>query len=195
MIITLLGNPSIGKTSLLNNLIENKYNDVYIPTVCFDYKSYRHKNKTIKFFDLSGDLKYYELLVSYIKYANVCIICYDKSSIKSVAYWLNNIKDNNDKCRVYIIGTKYDNNYDIDTDELYTYINIWIRIYNYTFIGWCSSKLNLCKMFNDSSDKTITINDMIKYIIQDYISNFTIDNTKINNNVILNKNNKNEKCV
>ena len=187
MNITILGNSGVGKSCLLKRLINDTFTDKYYSTICFDYKIFRYNDKVLKIFDLSGDLKYYDLVSAYIKHNDICILCFDNYTIKSVSYWLGNIYNCNNKCKVFILETKCDTNICIDIKTLSHYFVLWENISPYIYLGRCSAKLD---NHIGLDNRNMSISDMFSHIID----NFTTDNTKINNDIIINKTKTKEKC-
>ena len=82
--VVLVGDVSVGKTSIMNRFFENKYAETYDPTIGVDYhlKELNYKNKIIKlqFWDSAGQEKYRSLIPSYVRGASLIFIVFDLSS-------------------------------------------------------------------------------------------------------------------
>ena len=82
--IVFIGDVSVGKTSIMNRIVENKFRDIYEPSIGVDFstKIIKHKGKTIKLqiWDSAGQERYKGLIPSYIKGASLVYVVYDINS-------------------------------------------------------------------------------------------------------------------
>lgn len=82
--IVFVGDVSVGKTSIMNRFIENKFSDTYDPSIGVDFhaKSIIFYEEQIKlnFWDSAGQEKYRSLIPAYVKGASIIFIIFDKSS-------------------------------------------------------------------------------------------------------------------
>ena len=88
--LILIGDTSVGKTSLLNRFTERSFHHFYNPTIGIDFrvKSIKINNKLIKLqiWDTSGNERFQAITSLYYKNADGFIIVYDTtnpSSLKS----------------------------------------------------------------------------------------------------------------
>ena len=84
--IVLVGDVSVGKTSLILQITDNKFKEEYVPSVGVDFfsKTIRYKDKQLKLqiWDSAGQEKYRSLIPSYIRSSSIVYLVYDISSTK-----------------------------------------------------------------------------------------------------------------
>ena len=115
--ILILGDSSVGKTSLLLQFCDEKYDPETLTTVGIDYKKkfvMRHGQKIqLQLCDTAGQERFRSLAKNFYKNCDGIIIVYDISKSKtfeSIKTWINSIKDNidMDKIGLVIVGNKID---------------------------------------------------------------------------------------
>lgn len=83
--IVFIGDISVGKTSMIYRLLENKFKENYEPSIGVDFcsKSIRYKGKNIKLqiWDSAGQERYKSLIPNYVRGSSIIFIVYDISSI------------------------------------------------------------------------------------------------------------------
>ena len=114
----MLGDPAVGKTSLLNVNIEDSYLDRHLPTIGVEYRTFIEKAKTgdiVKFqvWDTSGEENFRSITKTYYRGTIASIIVFsfdDKSSFYSVEYWLNEVRKNCSSLNhsIILVGNKCD---------------------------------------------------------------------------------------
>ena len=124
----LVGNSTIGKTTLFKKLSKDVFNENNVSTIGMDKKTLEYeiniqengkevkKNIKISLYDTAGQERYLSSTKSYFKRANGVILLYSIIDIKSfnnLPKWLNEIKevldnDERNKYLIFLIGTKYD---------------------------------------------------------------------------------------
>lgn len=86
--IVFIGDVSVGKTSMMNRIVENKFKEYYEPSIGVDFstKIIKHKGKSIKLqiWDSAGQERYRGLIPSYIKGASLIFVVYDINSKKII---------------------------------------------------------------------------------------------------------------
>jgi small GTP-binding protein len=124
--ILILGDLNVGKTSFINNLIYDKFNNFEASTigVNLNFKNYKinDDNINICFIDPSGSSRFSFLNEAYIKDINIVFYLFDLSNPNS----FNNIQDkidifnklNNIKSYEYLIGSKSDKTSNIDKNDI-----------------------------------------------------------------------------
>ena len=100
----LVGESSVGKSSLLNRFIYDSFKQDFVPTMIGSYSSkevlFEEENRNIKFeiWDTAGQEKFRALAKVFYKNAAVCILVFDitrKSSFDALKnYWAKEIKEN-----------------------------------------------------------------------------------------------------
>lgn len=82
--IVILGDVSVGKTSLISRIVDNKFNEKYEPSIGVDFASkniiYREKSFKTQIWDTAGQEKYRSLIPSYIRGSNIIVIVFDLTS-------------------------------------------------------------------------------------------------------------------
>jgi small GTP-binding protein len=100
--IVLIGESHIGKTSIINYFIENKFNPNIIASIgCSNIiKKYSIGEKEIAFniWDTAGQERFRSISKTFYKGADVAILVYDISSLNSYFelknYWYKEVKEN-----------------------------------------------------------------------------------------------------
>ena len=116
--VVMLGDPAVGKTSLLNINIENSYLDRHLPTIGVEYRTFIEKAKTgdtVKFqvWDTSGEENFRSITKTYYRGTIASIIVFsfdDKASFYSVEYWLEEVRKNCSSLNhsIILVGNKCD---------------------------------------------------------------------------------------
>ena len=114
--VLLVGNSSVGKSSLLLRFVDNQWNDLFVPTIGVDFKirTMEIDNKNVKFqiWDTAGQERFKNITASYYRGAHGIFVVYDISdteSFKNINNWLIEIEKNANK-NVYkiLVGNKCD---------------------------------------------------------------------------------------
>ena len=117
--VLLLGNTTVGKTSLIIKYIKNEFSFNYLQTLGLDFKQKIFKMKNgkdirLRIFDTAGQERFKSVSFSFIKKANGIILLYDignKNSFEALDSWMESIKDNADKkIPIILVGNKCDIN-------------------------------------------------------------------------------------
>ena len=117
--VILLGNTTVGKTSLIIKYIKNELSFNYLQTLGLDFKQKIFKMKNgkdirLRIFDTAGQERFKSVSFSFIKKANGIILLYDignKNSFEALDSWMESIKDNADKkIPIILVGNKCDIN-------------------------------------------------------------------------------------
>ena len=114
--IILLGDSSVGKTTIFQRFIDNHLEKNSSATVGVEFKlknyNYHNKNYSIQVFDTAGQERFRSITQAYYKMGQGFFIIFDISnedSLKSVPYWIDSIYDkvieNNN---IIILGNKSD---------------------------------------------------------------------------------------
>lgn len=112
--IILTGDIAVGKTSIINALLNSKFNDEYEPSIGVDFfsKTMNYKGKQIKLqiWDSAGQEKFRSLIPNYIRGASIIFLVYDITKKETFAHlpdwikFINNIENTN----IIIVGNKID---------------------------------------------------------------------------------------
>ena len=120
--ILLIGDSSVGKTSLIQRYVNGIFKDerdVYLPTVGLDfytkYEIINNMNVEVRLWDTAGQERFKSLTPNYFKNAEGVIITYDitsSQSFENLKFWINSIKTNlgekNIIIPIIIVGNKLD---------------------------------------------------------------------------------------
>ena len=121
--IITLGDSGVGKTSIINRYITNKFEDNMTSSIGlnFSYKEIHFNNKDkiiLKLVDTAGQEKYRSLTKSYYKNTDAVLFVFsmnDKDSFDSIRFWIDLFKYNNTKdAPKYLVGNKNDLEINID---------------------------------------------------------------------------------
>ena len=114
--VLLIGNSSVGKSSLLLRFVDNQWNDLFVPTIGVDFKirtmEIDNKNVKLQIWDTAGQERFKNITASYYRGAHGIFVVYDISdteSFKNINNWLIEIEKNANK-NVYkiLVGNKCD---------------------------------------------------------------------------------------
>ena len=121
--VIFIGDANTGKTSILNRIIDNPFNDTYEVSIGIDFMSknirFRGQNIKIQIWDSAGQEKYKGLIPSYVRNSSIVFIVYDinnRSSFDNVSNWINFVK-NIEKTTMVLCGNKIDLNREVETKE------------------------------------------------------------------------------
>mmetsp|Transcript_671 Transcript_671/g.908 ORF Transcript_671/g.908 Transcript_671/m.908 type:complete len:202 (-) Transcript_671:70-675(-) len=113
--VAMVGDPQIGKTSLMVKYVEGKFNEDYIQTlgVNFMEKTIELKNAEITFsiWDLGGQREYMEMMPLVCNEATALLFMFDLSrpaTLASVRQWYMEARKLNKRAIPFLIGTKFD---------------------------------------------------------------------------------------
>jgi len=130
--IILLGESSVGKTSILNRFIGNQFSETYKCTVSVELKIKSilldpYTSAELKIWDTCGEEKYQSVTRQFYNGTNGIILLYDLSDINSfnsLNKWLKEIRNFAPKNAVVIIvGNKVDLDRKVSHDDAITFAN------------------------------------------------------------------------
>ena len=112
--LILIGDVAVGKTSIINSLLGQKFSDEYEPSIGVDFfsKTISYKGKPIKLqiWDSAGQEKFKSLIPNYIRGASLVILVYDisnKKSFDNLNSWIEFV-NNYENAKIVICGNKID---------------------------------------------------------------------------------------
>jgi small GTP-binding protein len=116
--VIIIGDPAVGKTSLLRRIIDNTFSPKYCSSlgVDFAFKELTVEDTKIKLqiWDTAGQEKYRSLITTYYKLTNGIIIVFDLNDMNSfeniINNWLSHITSylQEDSTKMLILGNKLD---------------------------------------------------------------------------------------
>ena len=112
--IIFVGDAATGKTSIINRIIDNPFNEIYEISIGIDFMSknirFRGQNTKIQIWDSAGQEKYKGLIPSYIRNSSLVFLVYDvsrKESFDNIINWINFVR-NIEKTIMVLCGNKID---------------------------------------------------------------------------------------
>ena len=122
--IIFIGDVNVGKTTIINRIQGNDFEERYDATIGIDFclKIIKHNNNEIKLqmWDTAGQEKYRGLIPSYIRNSSMIILVYDvtsKKSFENIPKWIDFIQSI-EKTKMVICGNKIDLNNRVITDDM-----------------------------------------------------------------------------
>ena len=114
--IIVLGDPGVGKSSLLGRATKNIFNAEYQTTVGFEFLSFTEKigekNVKLQIWDTCGQETYKSLISNFYRNASLAMLIYSidsRESFNNIIKWLKEIKlQSNPDIKVVLIGNKAD---------------------------------------------------------------------------------------
>ena len=117
--ILLIGDSSVGKTSLIQRYANGIFKEEYLATVGLDYYTKQEMinniNVLVKLWDTEGQERFKALTPNYFRNAEGVVLAYDvtnSESFENLKFWINSIKSNLGEKNIFIpiiiIGNKID---------------------------------------------------------------------------------------
>lgn len=113
--VTLLGPISVGKTSIVQRLVNDEFDSNTSPTigVSFAVKRYPDLFLKLQFWDTCGTEKYANVVKVYYKKVDACLVVFDlnvRDSLQKTEKWIRLFNETCDNPRavVYLVGNKSD---------------------------------------------------------------------------------------
>ena len=113
--IIFCGDAGVGKTSIINSIMGQKFKEDYEPSIGVDFfsKTLRYKNRLIKLqiWDSAGQEKFKSLIPNYIRGSCLIFLIFDvsnKISYDHIPSWIKFITDIDDKGTIVLVGNKID---------------------------------------------------------------------------------------
>jgi small GTP-binding protein len=188
--IGLVGNSGIGKTSFMNNIM-GVNNSFLQPTIGVDFniKPFVYKkdknslNINWNVYDTAGQERFSPIIRTYYRLCNIIILGFsDEESYNNLDYWLDQIKDYNDKCKIFLVRYKIDlDKIDLDKIDLYQTE---------------TTRSNLIKKFGKIYDISVKKNKGTEILINDINEYIYSNQDKMirRENIDIEKNNLKSKC-
>ena len=185
--IVILGESSVGKSSIVSRLLQNRFNEHIEHTVGATYtiynKTINDKNIRFEIWDTAGQEKYNAIIPLYYRKANIAIFVYDltvSNTFEKAIQWIKEIKQNNETFLYVLVANKYD----IINDENYHLIikgHVYAENNNMLFfITSAKTGKNISILFEEIAWNMI-INK--KDIINIKEENIVLNNNILNNNI------------
>lgn len=131
--VTLLGDTSVGKSSIIDRFLKGDFNEFKEATIGAAYftkiVSINDKQIRLEIWDTAGQERYKSLMPMYYRNANVIVIVYsvnDMESYKNMKYWLHEITKNilDTNYSIFIVGNKCDLKKTVSDEKVMETFNI-----------------------------------------------------------------------
>lgn len=114
--IIIVGNNTVGKTSLMQRFVHNKFDEGRtFPTIgaAFAAKEVcsNGRKRIIGIWDTAGTERYRAMAKMFYRDAKAAIVCYDitnRDSWDGLRSWITELREAEERCKVFICGTKKD---------------------------------------------------------------------------------------
>ena len=117
--LLIIGDSSVGKTSLINRYTNGTFKEEYLATVGLDYSSkdeeFNNETIHIKLWDTAGQERFKSLTQNYLRNADGILLVYDVTTTESfdnLKDWITSIKQNMETKNIFlpliIVGNKVD---------------------------------------------------------------------------------------
>ena len=113
--MVLFGDTAVGKTSLVERFINDKFEDSYMSTIGYNvYEkqiAYEDVVISLMIFDIGGQERFRDLRKKYADGASTAFLVYDMTNIESfynLAQWINDLSEFSGNIPFIIIGNKAD---------------------------------------------------------------------------------------
>ena len=175
--VIIIGDSNVGKSSLLNRAIKNKFDCGYSATIGFDFFSFFVKinNKVLKLqiWDTCGQEIYQSLITNFYRNCSFGILVYainNRDSYENLDLWLKEIKrESNPDAKIFLIGNKCD----LEKERVVTYEEA--NIY--------SEDMEFSKFFEASAKEGINAKEIFIEAAKILYENYTEYKSKISSSV------------
>ncbi|XP_020646316.1 ras-related protein Rab-24 [Pogona vitticeps] len=114
--VVMLGKEYVGKTSLVERYVHNRflvgpYQNTIGAAFVAKVMSVGGRTVTLGIWDTAGSERYEAMSRIYYRGAKAAIVCYDltdSSSFQRAKFWVNELQNFEENCRIYLCGTKSD---------------------------------------------------------------------------------------
>ena len=160
---TILGDSSVGKTSIIKKYFKNDFSDKENVTLGASFWSkkinYLNTVLDLQFWDTAGQERYKSLVPMYIRNSHIVLLVFDvtnKNSFNNLNNWLNIIKNccYNNLPRFIVIGNKIDLNLEFNKDDIKLFSN---NINSNFFLVSAKLGTNITQLFNELINLSIEI--------------------------------------
>ena len=162
--IVLVGNSSVGKSSLILKFVENTFKEIFLPTIGIDFKlktlTINDKRIKLQIWDTAGQDRFKTVNKNYYRGAHGILLMYDITqldSFKNLNSWLIEIEKNANKNVVkLLVGNKVD----LENERKVTYQqgNEFAESNDMLFIETSVKEdINVTKAFENLGEKLVVL--------------------------------------
>ena len=154
----MIGEPGVGKSSIISRGVNNIFSNDYKATLCFDHswKNYKVNNTKIRIqlWDTCGQEIYHSVIKNFYKSALCIFVVFsidNNESFDQLSFWLNEIRDTcSEDILIFLIGNKKDkeNERVVSKEKIDNFIQL-NNIVNY-FETSAANGENIDKLFEET---------------------------------------------
>ena len=154
----MIGEPGVGKSSIISGGVNNIFTNDYKATLCFDHswKNYKVNNTKIRIqlWDTCGQEIYHSVIKNFYKSALCIFVVFsidNNESFDQLSFWLNEIRDTcSEDILIFLIGNKKDkeNERVVSKEKIDNFIQL-NNIVNY-FETSAANGENIDKLFEET---------------------------------------------
>ena len=196
--IIFCGDAGVGKTSIINSIMGQKFSEEYEPSIGVDFfsKTVRYNGRLIKLqiWDRAGQEKFRSLIPNYIRGSAIIFLIFDvsqKITYEHLNEWLNFITNIENGGLIIIVGNKIDlkDSREVNTEEAekyckdkkYEYFEVSAK--NGTNIdNMLYTSLAGLPVFNTINGENIPKENIIKDLLQENMDSFRAQSFEKGNN-------------
>lgn len=175
--ITLLGESTVGKTSLVIRLRDNKFHNYPGSTIGAAYSKFRINDHLIEMWDTAGQERFLSIVSMYYRGSDIVLLVFDVTKIDTVSAvhtYICKLRENlSNDCKLIIIGNKSDLISSNESIRILDKIKKEFDVYRMSFdIYYC---IISTKTTDGISELTNIITDICKRSPKNYDDNELID--------------------
>lgn len=125
--ISLLGEVTVGKSTLALYLKKNEFLEESVSTVGMHFIPLKYKDLQLNIWDTSGQERFKSITKLYYRNSTIIILVYDlsKDFVNGIENYLEEIRINTDNYKILLVGNKADliDNYDLIDSKIEAIIN------------------------------------------------------------------------
>jgi small GTP-binding protein len=114
--VTIIGQGGVGKSSIVDRVVRNYFNDKTVNTIGAAFSTITFKNHKFQIWDTAGQERFKSLIPMYLRNSRIVLMVYDvtdEASLETIeTHWLDFVKTNTHNaaipCDILVIGNKND---------------------------------------------------------------------------------------
>lgn len=167
--VVLIGDASVGKTSILNRLIEDRYDELEAQTIGANYQLFTQEIDSsrveMQLWDTAGQEKFRSLIPVYYRNAIAAVAVYDVSNMDSFSHlsdWIEQFQNEAGVAAVvFVVGNKTDlvDDRQVKAEDAES----WAHARNYSFFECSAKSGDGVKHLFEEMAKAIVVTKEIKF--------------------------------
>ena len=155
--MVVVGDPGVGKTSILKQYNNKQFTQVYSSTIGVDFAkmdiSYSNDVFNLYIWDTAGQDKFKFMTHSFYKNITVALVVYDitsKQSLMNTMNWIDEVKYVTKNCYFFLVGNKIDleSHREVKDEDLDTVLNVMKISRDCTLECSCKENINIKDIFD-----------------------------------------------